>query len=78
MPITKYRPEILPPRPKMSLEVKPLGFSLVGPKITVTNGGKAAKLMQEYADKYHICYGAFCNGKLLMYSLCGLPSENWA
>ncbi len=60
-------------RPKISLEVRPLEFTMTGPAITVDNGGKAAKLMQEYAAKYNLCYGIFCDDKLLMWSFGGIP-----
>ncbi len=69
MPI-KYRPE---DRPKISLEVRPLEFTMVGPTILVNNGGKAARFMQEYAAKYNIYYGIFCNDELLMWSSGGIP-----
>ncbi len=60
-------------RPKISLEVRPLEFTTVGPMTMVSNGGKAARLMQKYAAEYHLFYGVFCKGELLIWSSGGIP-----
>ena len=59
------------------IEVSPLGLIPLGLPKKITNSGAIAdKFMQECSAKYGVTYGAFCKGKLIMYSIGGLPGGN--